>query len=48
VGKKKEKKEMVTDRWGRAGGMIEKQGMTEKRTGMTEKRTGMTEKRRND
>jgi hypothetical protein len=29
--KKKEKKEMVTDRWGRAG------GMTEKRTGMTEK-----------
>jgi hypothetical protein len=38
VGKKKEKKEMVTDRWGRAGGMTEKEGMIEKRTGMIEKR----------
>jgi hypothetical protein len=46
---------MVTDRWGQAGGMTEKEriiekrtGMTEKRMGMTEKRMGMTEKRRND
>jgi hypothetical protein len=31
AGKKKEKKEMVTDRWGRAGGMSEKEGMTENR-----------------
>jgi hypothetical protein len=29
---------MVTDRWGRAEGMTEKEGMIEKRTGMTEKR----------
>jgi hypothetical protein len=29
--KKKEKKEMVTDRWGRAEEMTEKEGMTEKR-----------------
>jgi hypothetical protein len=43
--KKKEKKEMVTDRWGQAGGMTEKERITEKRTGMTEKRMGMTEKR---
>jgi hypothetical protein len=33
------------DRWGRAGGVTEKEGMTAKRTGMTEKRTGMTKKR---
>jgi hypothetical protein len=38
AGKKKERKEMVTDRWGRAEGMTEKEGMIEKRTGMTEKR----------
>jgi hypothetical protein len=38
AGKKKERKEMVTDRWGRAEGMTEKERMTEKRTGMTEKR----------
>jgi hypothetical protein len=31
AGKKKEKKEMVTDRWGRAGGMTEKERMTENR-----------------
>jgi hypothetical protein len=43
--KKKEKKEMVTDRWGQAGGMTEKERITEKRTGMTEKRMRMTEKR---
>jgi hypothetical protein len=43
--KKKEKKEMVTDRWGQTGGMTEKERITEKRTGMTEKRMGMTEKR---
>jgi hypothetical protein len=46
---------MVTDRWGQAGGMIEKERIIEKRTemaekrmGMNEERMGMTEKRRND
>jgi hypothetical protein len=43
--KKKENKEMVTDRWGQAGGMTEKERITEKRTEMTEKRMGMTEER---
>jgi hypothetical protein len=46
---------MVSDRWGQAGGMTEKERITEKRMemiekrmGMTEKRMRMTEKRRND
>jgi hypothetical protein len=46
--RKKEERRRGADRWGRAGGMTEKEGMTQKRTGMTEKRTGMTEKIRND
>jgi hypothetical protein len=46
--RKKKERRRGANRWGRAGGMTEKEGMTEKRMGMTEKRTGMTEKRRND
>jgi hypothetical protein len=46
--RKKKERRRGADRWGQAGGMTEKEGMTEKRTGMTEKRTGMTQKRRND
>jgi hypothetical protein len=47
VGKKKGRKEMVTDRWDRT---TEERAaeMTKKSTGMTEKRTEMTPKRRND
>jgi hypothetical protein len=40
--KKKEKKEMVTDRWGRAEGMTEKEGAAE----MTEKEGNDCEKKK--